>query len=266
MNTRWDKRKVLLAEMTWQECRDAIRETDLAIIPVGAQEQHGPHLPLGTDNIHATLAAEQAALECGVLVAPAVPVGISANHLDFAGTMTLQPQTLIQVLIEYCQSLISHGFRRFVFINGHGGNCATLDVAVQTLQTLFSGVIFCHAFAGRLKQKGHHCLEDQYKYHADEGETSRMIYKTPHLVHMDRIIDEVPVSNSGLYPFSHEQKAKFDGYAGLPRTIEATKSGVFGTPSLASKEKGEILEQAIHDGLCKLLEQIKGVNLETYDG
>lgn len=266
MSMRWNKHKVILAEMTWQECHAALKETDLVIIPIGAQEEHGPHLPLGTDNIHATYTAQKAALQCAALVAPSVPVGISANHIDFAGTMTLQPQTLIQVLIEYCQSLIGHGFKRFVFFNGHGGNCATLDVTVQTLQTLFSGAIFCHAFAGRLKIKGHHCLEDQYKYHADEGETSRMLYKIPHLVHMDRVVDEVPVSSSGLYGFSPEQKANFDGYAGLPRTVEATKSGVFGTASLATKEKGEILERAILDGLCKILEQIKNVNLETYDG
>ena len=266
MDFRWDKNKVQLAEMTWQECQVALQDTDLVIIPVGAQEQHGPHLPLGTDSIHAVMAAEQAALECEVLVAPLVPVGISANHLDFAGTMTLQPQTLIQLLVEYCQSLISHGFRRFVFFNGHGGNRATLDVAVQTLQRLFSGTIFCHVFAGSLKVKGHHCLEDHFRYHADEGETSRMIYKAPDLVHMDRVVDEVPVSSSGLYSFNPKQKAEFDGYAGLPRTKAATKSGVFGAPSLATREKGEILERAIHDGLCKVLEQIKDVNLETYDG
>ena len=266
MDIHWDKTKVLLAEMTWQECQAALRETDLIIIPVGAQEQHGPHLPLGTDSVHAAMAAEKAAKQCAVLVAPTVSVGVSANHLDFAGTMTLKPQTLIQVLFEYCQSLATHGFRRFVFFNGHGGNSATLDTAVQTLQQCFAGHIFCHVFAGRLKAKGHHCLEDQFRYHADEGETSRMLFKAPHLVQMDRVVDEIPVSRSGLYPFSPEQKATFDGYAGLPRTKEVTKSGVFGAPSLATREKGEALEQSIHEGFCKVVTKIKDVNLETFEG
>lgn len=266
MNIQWDKNNVSMANMSWLECKAALEETDLVIIPVGAQEQHGPHLPLGTDSVHAAMAAERAALQCAVLVAPTVSVGVSANHLDFAGTMTLLPQTLIQLLTEYCDSLLQHGFRRFVFLNGHGGNCATLDAAVQTLQRKFPGNIFSHVFLGKLKLNGHHCLEDRYKYHADEGETSRMLYKAPNLVRMDRVIDEVPSSASGLFAFVPEEKAKLGGYGGVPRTKAVTKSGVFGHASWATKEKGEILEQAIHDGLCRVLEDIKAVDLETYDG
>jgi len=257
--------KYQLEKMTWTDCQASLEKTDMIIIPVGSIEQHGPHLPLGTDWMHAEYASLKAAERCGIIAGPTVKVGISENHMDFPGTISLKPQTLILMLRDYCRCLIKHGFRRFIFFNSHGGNKATLDVAVLNLKAEFSHCIFGHVFAGQLKQEGHQCLEDEHKYHADEGETSRMLVKAPELVHMDRVLHEVPVSKSKLFAFSDRDKAEQKGFFGVPRTKSVTRSGVFGNATLATREKGESLEKAIVDGLCAIVEKVKAVNIDEYD-
>ena len=110
-----------------------------------------------------------------MVVAPTIKTGISDNHMDFPGTITLRPETLVALIEDYCTSLSSHGFRRFVLLNGHGGNNAAINLAVIKLRRQFHGHIFGHVIAGILKKKADECLEDELKYHADEGETSRMV-------------------------------------------------------------------------------------------
>jgi creatinine amidohydrolase len=263
MDTAYNKNQ--LEKLSWMDCRAALEKTDTIIIPVGAVEQHGPHLPLGTDWMHAEYAGLKAAERCDVIAGPTIKIGVSGNHLDFPGTISFKPQTLILMLQDICECLIKHGFRRFIFFNGHGGNRATLDVAVLNLKAQFSHCIFGHVFAGQLKQDGHGCLEDDHKYHADEGETSRMLVKAPGLVHMDRALHEVPVSKSKLFAFSDSDKAAQKGFFGVARTKSVTTSGVFGNATLATPEKGEILERAIIDGLCAVIEKVKSVNLDEYD-
>lgn len=263
MDTVYNKNQ--LEKLTWVDCQAALEKIDTIIIPVGAVEQHGPHLPLGTDWIHAEYASLKAAERCGVIVGPTIKIGVSENHLDFPGTISFKPQTLILIIQDICRCLIKHGIRRFIFFNSHGGNKATLDVAVINLKTEFCHCIFGHVFAGQLKQAGHECLEDEFKYHADEGETSRMLVKAPELVHMGRALHEVPQSKSKLFAFSDKDKAEQVCFFGSPRTKSATRSGVFGNATLATREKGEILENAIIDGLSAVIEKVKSVNLDEYD-
>jgi creatinine amidohydrolase/Fe(II)-dependent formamide hydrolase-like protein len=92
-----------------------------------------------------------------------------------------------------------------------------------------------------------------------------MLVKAPELVHMGRALHEVPHSKSKLFPFSDKDKAEQIGFFGSPRTKSITRSGVFGNATLATREKGEILEKAIIDGLCAVIEKVKSVNLDEYD-
>lgn len=117
------------------------RGLDTVIVPVGACESHGPHAPLSTDTIVAEEVALRLAEHIDALVAPCLPVGFSAQHLTFAGSISLAPATLIQVLREYVTSLAGQGFRRFVLFSGHGGNRTAIDVAARELKAEHGGAI-----------------------------------------------------------------------------------------------------------------------------
>lgn len=256
---------VRLEHMTWVDCGEVLRDTDLVIVPIGAVEQHGPHLPLGTDWLNIEYAAVKAAKRCAVVVAPTIKTGISDNHMDFPGTITLRPETLVALIEDYCNSLSLHGFRRFVLLNGHGGNNAAINVAVIKLRRQLPGHIFGHVIAGLLKKRADDCLEDKLKYHADEGETSRMLVTAPELVRMDKAGEETPRSPSGLYAFGPSDLAVHNSFFGLPRTKACTSSGIFGNALLATPEKGEIVHEAIVKGLCDIIHAMRGVDLNRYD-
>ena len=114
---------------TWPEVETYLQSCQGIIIPIGSTEQHGPTGLIGTDAICAEAIAKGVGETTGGLVGPTINVGMALHHLAFPGSMSLQPSTLIQVIVDYVSSLAGAGFTRFYFINGHGGNIATLKAA-----------------------------------------------------------------------------------------------------------------------------------------
>ena len=113
---------LLLTEMTWVDVKSYLEENDMAIIPLGSIEQHGKHLPTGTDYFAALELSKRISARTGVLVAPVLMVGYSEYHSGFPGTISISPETMEQVVFESIESLIKHGFKKFMFYNAHGGN------------------------------------------------------------------------------------------------------------------------------------------------
>ena len=180
-------RKVLLTEMTWPEVRDVLKETDIVLIPVGSCEQHGLHLPLGTDQIQALEHCKKIAERVGAVVAPVLYVGLSEHHMGFPGTITLTPDTLVQVLFEACKSLSKHGFRKIVLFNNHGGNEAAVNFAAQKAnleldaQVLMIGLDLFYSWTSKLRQREY--LEN-LDIHAGFEETGTMLLIAPDMVNL----------------------------------------------------------------------------------
>ena len=127
-----------LALSTWHEVEEYLRGSRGIIIPIGSTEQHGPNGLIGTDHLDAEFIAKGVGDAIGALVAPTLTIGMSQHHLGFTGSITLRPSTLIAVVGDVVASLMKHGFERFLFINGHGGNVATVTAAFDEIYSASS--------------------------------------------------------------------------------------------------------------------------------
>ena len=116
----------LLERMTWPQAQAAFRRTSFVVVPIGSTEQHGPHLPLGTDFLVADELARRLGERANVIVTPTLPVGYAQYHAVFPGTLSLSEETLTRALIEVCENLVRYGTTHILFVNGHGGNSMAL--------------------------------------------------------------------------------------------------------------------------------------------
>ncbi len=131
--TRNTQHAIRLAELSWIDIEDYLKSDDRIILVTGSTEQHGRHLPLGTDCLIPTAIADQVSERTGVLVGPTLNLGMALHHLAFPGSLALKPSTLTQVFTDMVESLYHHGFRRILVLNGHGGNIAALESALPPL-------------------------------------------------------------------------------------------------------------------------------------
>ncbi|MCK5347505.1 MAG: creatininase family protein, partial [Candidatus Heimdallarchaeota archaeon] len=130
--------KRFLQEMTWPEFRDAIQDA-IVIVPIGATEQHGPHLPLGTDSLASyeilKRALQQISEDIKVIVTPQLNIGLSIEHLDFPGTLSFKNAgDLISTVKGVCKNLVDYGAKKIVLWNGHGGNIPSLKAATREVR------------------------------------------------------------------------------------------------------------------------------------
>jgi creatinine amidohydrolase len=161
-------------------------------------------------------------------------------------------------------SLVSHGFRKIILLNGHGGNNAAIEVAAIKLKESHPRVVIGVLHSWLLSKEGGKILESPIRYHADEGETSRMLVSAKPLVRMERAKKEIPQSRSGLFNFQIAEVFSQITFYGLPKTHTVTKSGIFGDATLATEEKGRVLFDEMVKNLTQEIERLKKLNLEDY--
>jgi creatinine amidohydrolase/Fe(II)-dependent formamide hydrolase-like protein len=128
-----------LQQSSWPEIEAYLSTSKAVVIPIGSTEQHGPNGLLGTDALCPEIIAKKAGDEAGILVAPTFNVGQAQHHMAFPGTITLKPSTMIAAMLDWAQSLTRHGFTRLYWLNGHGGNIATINAAFAEI---YHGISF----------------------------------------------------------------------------------------------------------------------------
>ncbi len=257
INPLWNEKKIknYLPHMTVPEVDNFLSKSDLVIIPIGALEQHSSHLPIGTDFINGVEICKLIAQERDILVAPVLMAGQSPYHMAFSGSITLSAETIIKVHMETVESLIQHGFKRFVFMNSHGGNRAITTFLVDQINQKTAGVAvdFGVAIAPYLKSDNNE-KPKVLDRHAGTGETSDSLYLMPDLVQLEKAIATkltYPKHLENMLPgvINNEPTAKLlflsealkaEETGKNTSTIEMTKTGVWGEldPKEATLERG----------------------------
>jgi mycofactocin system creatininase family protein len=249
----------LLGEMTWPRAEARLAESDVALLPVGAIEQHGPHLPLDTDAFDALALAQDVARSCAAprpLVLPLIPYGVSYHHDDFPGTLSIRPDTLAGLVHEVGLAAARHGITKLVIVNGHGGNGPALHYAAQLINR--DAHIFTCVETGETSDADvDELAETPNDVHAGEIETSTSLHLRPHLVRMERAEACVPRFSSRYLDFTARQSVGW--YA---RTSRISPNGVLGDPTCATRAKGEQMWQLMVRHLVGLVEDIKALSLD----
>ncbi len=245
-----------LEKMKWPEVDALPRERVIPLCCISAMEQHSLHLPLGTDYFigRELVRRLEAHFPERLLCFPTVWFGSSAHHMDFAGTISVSPSIMTDLLRDFAKSIHAHGFRKLLLLNSHGGNRALLARAVQELGTEIPGLQIAGAtYWDLVKDEISAIRETPFggMGHACELETSIML-----AIHAD-LTDMSKAKTDGCNPPSQFSRGEML-FAPLVATFKTfkntTHNGGFGDPTVATAQKGERILQAIDKGLRALCE------------
>jgi creatinine amidohydrolase/Fe(II)-dependent formamide hydrolase-like protein len=252
-------RSYLLGELTWPQAETLLKTVDVALLPVGSIEQHGPHLPLDTDAFDAEYLSREVAKACSdpkPLVLPLIPYGVSYHHDDFRGTLSISPETLSRLVFEIGMNAARNGINKLVIVNGHGGNAPSLHFAAQMINR-DAHIFTCVDTGESSDQELEAMSETENDVHAGEIETSTTLAVRPGLVDLKRAKKFIPRFSNDYLEFSSGRSVGW--YA---RTAKISSSGVMGDPTKASREKGEKMWAVMIKNLVELVEDIKGMSLD----
>ena len=251
----------LLPEMTWEDVAEELNHTDLIIFPVAANEAHGPHLPLAADTIQGTeatrrIVARLASEGIRAVGGLPIPLGVSMPQMDFPGTISLTPDTMMAVIRDVCNSVIKHGFRKIVLIMSHDGNLGVLYSAAEEISKQPGVRVLLINWLPYLRSKYTEVLKSKSGGHGGEGETARVLASIPELVRLDRA--KVGPEEGGTGPKLegdlpvHFGGGTFDPLRGLK---DKTPIGSFGDPRGATAETGDKCYDLIEDWACEVIKR-----------
>ena len=254
-------RPLLLADLSSPETQELVPQIELVLLPVGAHEQHGPNISVATDTICADALCRAAAALAGprVAVAPAIPWGVSWHHMRFAGTISLRPATLIAVLEDTIGSLSAHGLRRFLVVNGHGGNTAAIATAIEQIKQQTGVPLLASVFGYALiAEQAKAVLPAAAIGHGGADEAAVVMAVAPQQAKPHAF------AAPDLTAASIESAALLREYGGLlaRRYDEVTRSGTTGDARPATAEIG----QRILDGAARRLAEIVDILLRESNG
>jgi creatinine amidohydrolase len=250
--------KVVLEEACQADLKG--KSVEVAVLPIGSCEVHGMHLPFGTDAFQAEILARRgaelaAARGAAVIVLPVLPYGCDQNLMEFPYTVGLSPSTILKVLDDLVGSLAQHGIHKVLLLNGHGGNCGTLDAALRELygrHKVFLARLDCWTVATDVVNAVRETAEID---HADEIETSVALALFPQFVNMD-VAKPSPTNPSSL-PLLQKHGGKFSRPWHL-----FTRNGGVGDPTKATRAKGEKVVQATVERIADILVELCAVKYD----
>jgi creatinine amidohydrolase len=242
--------------LTWQEIAEMPNKENVVIIqPMGAIEQHGYHLPIIVDSAISVavlgMALQQLPSEIPAYSLPNIYYGKSNEHDHFPGTITLSSETLTSLLMDVGESIYRAGFRKFVFMNGHGGQPQILQMVARDLHIKYDDFWVFPLFVWRVPNIAKNLLTDKEKefgIHAGDAETSVLLSILPEQVKMDKAVKE--------YPDNLPENSLISMERNLPvswATRDVSISGVIGDPLTATKEKGDRILQSLAEGWVKTI-------------
>lgn len=232
---RWD-------EMTWSEIRGVTENgIDMVILPVGATEQHGLHLPTGVDTFSAEAVANGASAQTRIPVLPTIAYGCSLGHSKkWPGTLPLRPHTLATMVVEIAEWIESAGFKRLLILNGHVTNVAPLRCALENIRTDLPGMRIALRSIWEVSSKveAMYVCDGGLNWHANKAETSLMLHLRPELVSMGYAMDEPNRSEGCFFSYTVAQESE---------------RGVVGKPSEATQADGRFILGQCVDSLVSHL-------------
>lgn len=245
--------------LTWAEMDEAIGLEKVVLLPTGSTEQHGRHLPLDVD----IFLCEQVCLEIGrraperVLVLPPVAYGLNRHHIDFPGTIHIEPEVFIAFCLNITKSVAYHGFDKILIINGHGSNQPLIDLIARKTVLETDSLCFATGYFTFLMEAFEPVRESEIIAHADEFETSLYLHLAPERVQMDKAAKGDDrrgefVSSDSTSPF-----IRFNDYWG-----RWTNLGVHGDPTVATPEKGKLMFEAAVEGMIRAVDEIRAWPIE----
>jgi creatinine amidohydrolase len=251
-------------DLTWQQI-DALPRSTVAVLPFGALEQHGRHLPLRTDALIGEEISRRVDAACGgrLLVLPVQWLGLSLHHMRFPGTLTASVDTYLSLATDTIASVVQAGFRKLLLLNSHGGNVAALDVALVKVRERFpdARVFACtywNAAAEELRELRESKLGGMG--HACELETSLLLASRPDLVDMTQL---APDGLQATSPFLGKDMLDGGSVTVSRHFEEISEHGGVGDPRTASAEKGDRFFRVIVAKLKVLVEEIESGAIET---
>lgn len=241
--------------LTWPEVDNAVERNPVVILPTGSTEQHGKHLPLDVD----VFLVESVCLEVGrraggkVLVLPPISYGLNVHHLDFPGTVHIQPETFIAFCLDITKSVAYHGFEKILLVNGHGSNTPLIDLVAR--RTVVETPALCAAVNYiPLAMEAFAAVRDtEITAHADEFETSLYLHLAPERVQMDQAIADNDVR--GHYLSSDSTSEYAVRFSDL--WSRWTDVGVHGDPTTATAAKGSVIYEAAINGLAGIIDEFR---------
>lgn len=260
------EKKVSLERMTSKQAREAVRESNgIVLIPVGAVENHGPHLPVNTDTLYTDEVATRAAIKVGVAVAPTVPWGNVEQQMGFPGSIHISSQTLLALVKDIGRSLVRQGFDKLVVLNGHGGNVAPLDIACEDLK-YETGVFVCNIAVWELAEVPKPAGAPEIDAHGGSQEASTDLAISPEDVDMESAVKGEFLADypAGAAPWPPT------AYGGpihiFASTSEISQYGHFGDPAFASAERGQKVLEAWTRVLAEFLDWLKNTEMGAKRG
>jgi len=241
---------------------ETLKKKGVVIVPIGAIEQHGPHLPVGTDDIIGWAVAQKVADELDVMLLPIIPVGFSEDHCPMPGTISLSPDTLKQIIRDIAKNLARDGAKHIIIFSGHGGHlaqisdvCFELNVSDKIGNARIHNISPWNSIAVETLAT---VLEEEVFLHAEEFETSLMLYLRPEMVNMEKAVKEIPdYVPKGLTTVNFLEAIRiFTTSKFLGRD---TKTGICGDATLATKEKPRKLFDILVNGCINAIKHVTGL-------